>query len=90
MISLDAKPCTPLIWITKISIMRSENVNDAAEMTMTLYQGMLIFYAVVALVATLITFFIAKDKLSIKLLSAFLVGATWPMSFPVALMFALF
>ena len=51
---------------------------------MTLYQGMLIFYAVVALVATLITFFIAKDKLSIKLLSAFLVGATWPMSFPVA------
>ncbi|EIB96814.1 MULTISPECIES: GhoT/OrtT family toxin [Pantoea] len=57
---------------------------------MTLYQGMLIFYAVVALFATLITFFIAKDKLSIKLLSAFLVGATWPMSFPVALMFALF
>lgn len=57
---------------------------------MTLYQGMLIFYAIVALIATLITFFIAKDKLSIKLLSAFLVGATWPMSFPVALMFALF
>jgi hypothetical protein len=79
-----------LIWITKIRIMRSENLNDAAEITMTLYQGMLIFYAVVALVATLITFFIAKDKLSIKLLSAFLVGATWPMSFPVALMFALF
>ncbi len=48
------------------------------------------FYAVVASVAALITFFIAKDKFSIKLLSAFLVGATWPMSFPVALMFALF
>jgi len=79
-----------LIWITKIRIMRCENLNDAAERSMTLYQGMLIFYAVVALVATLITFFIAKDKLSIKLLSAFLVGATWPMSFPVALMFALF
>ncbi|WP_409076213.1 GhoT/OrtT family toxin (plasmid) [Pantoea sp. C3] len=57
---------------------------------MTLYQHMLIFYAVVASVAALITFFIAKDKFSIKLLSAFLVGATWPMSFPVALMFALF
>jgi len=79
-----------LIWITKIRIMGSENLNDAAEISMTLYQGMLIFYAVVALIATLITFFIAKDKLSIKLLSAFLVGATWPMSFPVALMFALF
>lgn len=70
--------------------MRSENLNAAAEISITLYQGMLIFYAVVALIATLITFFIAKDKLSIKLLSAFLVGATWPMSFPVALMFALF
>jgi len=79
-----------LIWITKIRIMRSENLNAAAEISMTLYQGMLIFYAVVALIATLITFFIAKDKLSIKLLSAFLVGATWPMSFPVALLFALF
>jgi len=79
-----------LIWITKIRIMRCENLNDAAEISMTLYQGMLIFYAVVALVATLITFFIAKDKLSSKLLSAFLVGATWPMSFPVTLMFALF
>ncbi|MBW1214551.1 GhoT/OrtT family toxin [Pantoea allii] len=57
---------------------------------MTLYQHMLVFYGVVASVAALITFFIAKDKLSIKLLSALLVGATWPMSFPVALMFALF
>lgn len=57
---------------------------------MSLYQHMLVFYAVMALIATLITFFIAKDKLSIRALSAFLVGATWPMSFPVALMFALF
>lgn len=57
---------------------------------MTLYQHMLVFYGIVASIAALITFFIAKDKLSIKLLSAFLVGATWPMSFPVALMFALF
>ena len=57
---------------------------------MTLYQHMLVFYGVVASVAALNTFFIAKDKLSIKLLSALLVGATWPMSFPVALMFALF
>ncbi|MGG6108545.1 GhoT/OrtT family toxin, partial [Pantoea allii] len=45
---------------------------------MTLYQHMLVFYGVVASVAALITFFIAKDKLSIKLLSALLVGATWP------------
>ncbi|WP_075180641.1 GhoT/OrtT family toxin [Pantoea sp. 1.19] len=57
---------------------------------MTLYQHMLVFYGVVALVATVITFFIAKDRISIKVLSAVLVGATWPMSFPVALLFALF
>ncbi|NDJ58113.1 GhoT/OrtT family toxin [Enterobacteriaceae bacterium 4M9] len=57
---------------------------------MTLYQHMLVFYAVMASIAAVITFFLARDKLSIKLLSALLVGATWPMSFPVALLFALF
>ncbi|CCJ81754.1 GhoT/OrtT family toxin [Cronobacter dublinensis] len=57
---------------------------------MTLYQHMLVFYAVMAAIAALITFFIAKDKTSIKLLSATLIGATWPMSFPVALLVALF
>ncbi|MDY0972895.1 GhoT/OrtT family toxin [Siccibacter turicensis] len=57
---------------------------------MTLYQHMLVFYGVMATLATLITFFLAKDRLSMKVLSALLVGATWPMSFPVALMFSLF
>jgi len=66
------------------------NHESGIRAQMTLYQHMLVFYGVVAFVAALITFFIARDKLSIKLLSAFLVGATWPMSFPVALMFALF
>lgn len=57
---------------------------------MTLYQQMLIFYAAMACIAAIITFFLARETLSIKLLSALLVGATWPMSFPVALLFALF
>ncbi|MGV7093234.1 GhoT/OrtT family toxin [Siccibacter turicensis] len=57
---------------------------------MTLYQHMLVFYGVMATLATLITFFLAKDRLSMKVLSALLVGVTWPMSFPVALMFSLF
>jgi len=57
---------------------------------MTLYQHMLVFYGVMAALAALITFFLAKDRISMKLLSAVLVGATWPMSFPVALMFSLF
>ncbi|WP_241183051.1 GhoT/OrtT family toxin, partial [Enterobacter asburiae] len=32
----------------------------------------------------------SKDRKRIRLLSAFLVGSTWPMSFPVALLVSLF
>ncbi len=57
---------------------------------MTLYQHMLVFYAVMSLISAVITWFLARDSKRIKLLSSVLVGATWPMSFPVALMFSLF
>ena len=50
---------------------------------MSLYQHMLVFYAVMAAIAFLITWFLSHDKKRIRFLSAFLVGATWPMSFPV-------
>lgn len=50
----------------------------------------LFFYAVMAAIAFLITWFLSHDKKRIRFLSAFLVGATWPMSFPVALLFSLF
>ncbi len=56
----------------------------------SLYQHMLVFYAVMAAIAFLITWFLSHDKKRIRFLSAFLVGATWPMSFPVALLFSLF
>lgn len=56
---------------------------------MSLYQHMLVFYAVMAAIAFLI-WFLSHDKKRIRFLSAFLVGATWPMSFPVALLFSLF
>ena len=55
---------------------------------MTLYQKMLVFYAIMASICALITWFLSKDR--IRLLSAFLVGSTWPMSFPVALLISLF
>lgn len=79
----------------KVDLRHKKSHSSAPQMltfcnSMTLYQHMLIFYAVVALVAAVITFFIAKDRMRIKLLSAALVGATWPMSFPVALLVALF
>lgn len=57
---------------------------------MTLYQKMLVFYAIMASVCALITWFLSKDRKRIRLLSAFLVGSTWPMSFPVALLISLF
>lgn len=57
---------------------------------MSVYQKMLIFYAVMASISCLTTWFLSHDKKRIRLLSAVLVGATWPMSFPVALLFSLF
>ncbi|GAB7394225.1 GhoT/OrtT family toxin [Enterobacter asburiae] len=57
---------------------------------MTLYQKMLVFYAIMASICALITWFLSKDRKRIRLLSAFLVGSTWPMSFPVALLVSLF
>ncbi|CRE46247.1 GhoT/OrtT family toxin [Salmonella enterica] len=57
---------------------------------MTLFQKILIFYAVMAVISSLITWVFTHDKKRIRFLSAFLVGATWPISFPVALLFSLF
>lgn len=56
---------------------------------MTLYQKMLVFYAIMASICALITWFLSKDRKRIRLLSAF----WWdlrPMSFPVALLISLF
>ncbi|UJD94797.1 MULTISPECIES: GhoT/OrtT family toxin [Enterobacteriaceae] len=57
---------------------------------MTLYQKMLVFYGVMAALCALITWFLSKDRKRIRFLSAVLVGSTWPMSFPVALLISLF
>ncbi|EAA7244718.1 GhoT/OrtT family toxin [Salmonella enterica] len=57
---------------------------------MSLYQKILLGYAVMAVISFLITWFLTHDKKRIRFLSAFLVGVTWPISFPVALLFSLF
>ena len=57
---------------------------------MSLYQHMLVFYAVMAAIAFLSIWFFSHDKKRIRFLISFLVGATCPMSFPVALLFSLF
>lgn len=56
---------------------------------MSLYQHMLVFMRLWQQ-SHFLSWFLSHDKKRIRFLSAFLVGATWPMSFPVALLFSLF
>lgn len=49
---------------------------------MTLFQKILIFYAVMAVISSLITWFLTHDKKRIRFLSAFLVGADMANKFP--------
>lgn len=51
---------------------------------------MLVFYAVMSVICASITWFLTKETLAIRLLAALLIGATWPFSFPVALLLSLF
>jgi len=76
--------------IKKKSILRAFYSSGRVPRHMSLYQKMLVFYAVMASVAFIIIWFLSRDKKRIRFLSAFLVGATWPMSLPVALLFSLF
>ncbi len=62
---------------------------QGATVTMTLYLKLLIFYGVMAIVSGVITWFLTKDKVWVRLLAAVLVGLTWPMSFPMALLVSL-
>ncbi|MBJ7221145.1 GhoT/OrtT family toxin [Brenneria sp. L3-3C-1] len=42
-------------------------------------------------ISTLVTFLLSKDKsLAIRLLASLLIGFTWPLSFPVVLLFSIF
>jgi hypothetical protein len=51
---------------------------------------MLIFYAVMSVICAFITWFLTKESAPIRLIAALLIGATWPFSFPVALLLSLF
>ena len=57
---------------------------------MALFSKILIFYVIGVNISFVIIWFISHEKTHIRLLSAFLVGITWPMSLPVALLFSLF
>lgn len=51
---------------------------------------MLIFYAVMGFICAVISWFLTKESRLIRLLAALLIGATWPFSFPTALLVSLF
>lgn len=57
---------------------------------MTLYQEMLVFYAIMGVICAVISWFLTKESRMIRLLAALLIGATWPFSFPMALLVSLF
>lgn len=56
---------------------------------MELYTKLLIFYIAMACLCAVATWFLTKESVKIRLLSALLVGATWPICFPVVLLFSL-
>ncbi|HGD3320683.1 TPA: GhoT/OrtT family toxin [Proteus mirabilis] len=48
-------------------------------------------YLIGAVLSFIITFFLTKDPcLAMRLLSAFLIAITWPLSFPMAIIFSIF
>ncbi|HEI8459816.1 GhoT/OrtT family toxin [Proteus mirabilis] len=48
-------------------------------------------YLIGAVLSFIITFFLTKDpNLAMRLLSAFLIAITWPLSFPMAIIFSIF
>ncbi|MGK0680612.1 GhoT/OrtT family toxin, partial [Proteus mirabilis] len=47
-------------------------------------------YLIGAVLSFIITFFLTKDPiLAMRLLSAFLIAITWPLSFPMAIIFSI-
>ncbi len=49
---------------------------------MTLYQKMLVFYAIMGVICAVISWFLTKESRMIRLLAALLIGATWPFQLP--------
>ncbi|MBP6120858.1 MULTISPECIES: GhoT/OrtT family toxin [Providencia] len=58
---------------------------------MSTFEYILLIYGIGGVCSMLITLLLTKDpSFCMRLLSALLIGFTWPMSLPVVLMFSLF
>ena len=76
--------------VKKRCIVRANFFDMDRVLLMTLYQKMLVFYAIMATLSALITWFLTKERKRIRFIATVLIGATWPFSFPVALLLSLF
>lgn len=47
-------------------------------------------YVIGLIVSMIFTFLVSRDTVTIRLLSALIIGLTWPLSLPVVLLFSLF
>ncbi|EKT58459.1 GhoT/OrtT family toxin [Providencia sneebia] len=58
---------------------------------MSTFESILLIYGIGAVCSALITLLVTKDpNIFMRLLSALLIGLTWPMTLPVVLLFSLF
>ncbi|RLM17722.1 hypothetical protein BIY29_18975 [Brenneria alni] len=57
----------------------------------TLWELIKLIYFIGFAISILVTFLLSKDKsLTIRFLTSLLIGLTWPLSFPVVLLFSIF
>ncbi|MEH2920874.1 GhoT/OrtT family toxin [Samsonia erythrinae] len=57
----------------------------------SLWEFIKLSYLIGFVISTIVTFLLSKDKsLFIRSLASLMVGLTWPMSFPIALLFSIF
>ncbi|MEC5341111.1 GhoT/OrtT family toxin [Brenneria populi] len=57
----------------------------------TLWESIKLIYCIGFVISLLVTFLLSRDNsLTIRVLTSLLIGVTWPLSFPVVLLFSIF
>lgn len=64
--------------------------NHLGRFMSSLWVVTLYVYFIGLLVSMVFTYLVSRDTLTIRLISALIIGLTWPLSLPVVLLFSLF
>ncbi|MDX5627346.1 MULTISPECIES: GhoT/OrtT family toxin [unclassified Brenneria] len=57
----------------------------------TLWESIKLIYVIGFVISLVVTFLLSRDNsLTIRFLTSLLIGVTWPLSFPVVLLFSIF